>query len=282
MPRISVENLTKTYGHFRRFNALSGCSLTIDTPGLYSVVGPNGAGKTTLLKIIAGLIRPTGGSVTVQGSTFYVPENAAFYDNLTALEHFQLIEDSLGSHSTSMKPEDVLDLMGLPRERKVSGYSKGMKRRLDIGMSLVADRDIMLLDEPFEGLDPSFSEALSADLKRLNDGSRIIILSSHDLARVEDLSDVIIFLKRGSIVTTVERGKADRVTIKVPGGPNVEDFLGSLGVQYEVRGDGIIVTAGRERSQDLLRQLIAKGIEVEEMKSPSLLETYRRIMEGER
>ncbi|WP_075056443.1 hypothetical protein [Thermogymnomonas acidicola] len=107
-----------------------------------------------------------------------------------------------------------------------------MKRRLDIGMSLVADRDIMLLDEPFEGLDPpSFSEALSADLKRLNDGSRIIILSSHDLARVEDLSDVIIFLKRGgSIVTTVERGgKADRVTIKVPGGPNVEDFLGSLG-----------------------------------------------------
>lgn len=103
---------------------------------------------------------------------------------------------------------------------------------------------------------------------------------------MEDLSDVIIFLKRGgSIVTTVERGgKADRVTIKVPGGPNVEDFLGSLGgVQYEVRGgDGIIVTAGRERSQDLLRQLIAKGIEVEEMKSPSLLETYRRIMEGER
>ncbi|WP_075056442.1 ATP-binding cassette domain-containing protein [Thermogymnomonas acidicola] len=121
-----MENLTKTYGHFRRFNALSGCSLTIDTPGLYSVVGPNGAGKTTLLKIIAGLIRPTGGSVTVQGgSTFYVPENAAFYDNLTALEHFQLIEDSLGSHSTSMKPEDVLDLMGFRAKGRSQDTQRG-------------------------------------------------------------------------------------------------------------------------------------------------------------
>jgi ABC-2 type transport system ATP-binding protein len=242
-------------------------------------VGPNGAGKTTLLKIIAGILRKTSGIVSVQGSTFYVPENPASYDNLSASEHFDLVERCVDSSEIIRTPKEVLDLVGLPHKKKIFDYSKGMKRRLNIGMSLIAKREIMLLDEPFEGLDPSISEEISTDLKKLDDGSRIIILSSHDLARVEDLSDVIIFLKAGSIMLNIETKSADSIVIKVPGGTEVTNFLEKLHANYDISEDEIIINVEKEKSQDIIKKLVMQGISINEMKTPSLLETYRKVME---
>lgn len=280
MPSIHIENLTKSYKRIHKSRALAGCTLLIDKPGIYSIVGPNGAGKTTLLKIIAGILRKTSGIVSVKGSTFYVPENPASYDNLSALEHFELVEKCANSSDVIRTPREVLDLVGLPQKKKIFDYSKGMKRRLNIGMSLIAKREIMLLDEPFEGLDPSISEDISTDLKKLDDGTRIIILSSHDLARVEDLSDIIIFLKDGSVMLNVETKSANSIKIKVSGGIEVINFLNKLRVNYDSRDDEIIISVEKEGSQELLKKLVMQGISINEMKTPSLLETYRKIMEN--
>lgn len=280
MPSIHIENLTKSYKRIHKSRALAGCTLLIDKPGIYSIVGPNGAGKTTLLKIIAGILRKTSGIVSVKGNTFYVPENPASYDNLSALEHFELVEKCVNSSDVIRTPREVLDLVGLPQKKKILDYSKGMKRRLNIGMSLIAKREIMLLDEPFEGLDPSISEDISTDLKKLDDGTRIIILSSHDLARVEDLSDIIIFLKDGSVMLNVETKSANSIKIKVSGGTEVINFLNKLRVNYDSRDDEIIISVEKEGSQELLKKLVMQGISINEMKTPSLLETYRKIMEN--
>lgn len=280
MPSIHIENLTKSYKRIHKSRALTGCSLLIDKPGIYSIVGPNGAGKTTLLKIIAGILRKTSGIVSVKGSTFYVPENPASYDNLSALEHFELVEKCANCSDVIRTPREVLDLVGLPQKKKIFDYSKGMKRRLNIGMSLIAKREIMLLDEPFEGLDPSISEDISTDLKKLDDGTRIIILSSHDLARVEDLSDIIIFLKDGSVMLNVETKSANSIKIKVSGGIEVINFLNKLRVNYDSRDDEIIISVEKDGSQELLKKLVMQGISINEMKTPSLLETYRKVMEN--
>lgn len=280
MPSIHIENLTKSYKRIHKSRALAGCTLLIDKPGIYSIVGPNGAGKTTLLKIIAGILRKTSGIVSVKGNTFYVPENPASYDNLSALEHFELVEKCANSSDVIRTPREVLDLVGLPQKKKILDYSKGMKRRLNIGMSLIAKREIMLLDEPFEGLDPSISEDISTDLKKLDDGTRIIILSSHDLARVEDLSDIIIFLKDGSVMLNVETKSANSIKIKVSGGIEVINFLNKLRVNYDSRDDEIIISVEKDGSQELLKKLVMQGISINEMKTPSLLETYRKIMEN--
>ena len=280
MPSIHIENLTKSYKRIHKSRALAGCTLLIDKPGIYSIVGPNGAGKTTLLKIIAGILRKTSGIVSVKGNTFYVPENPASYDNLSALEHFELVEKCVNSSDVIRTPREVLDLVGLPQKKKIFDYSKGMKRRLNIGMSLIAKREIMLLDEPFEGLDPSISEDISTDLKKLDDGTRIIILSSHDLARVEDLSDIIIFLKDGSVMLNVETKSANSIKIKVSGGTEVINFLNKLRVNYDSQDDEIIISVEKEGSQELLKKLVMQGISINEMKTPSLLETYRKIMEN--
>lgn len=280
MPSIHIENLTKSYKRIHKSRALAGCTLLIDKPGIYSIVGPNGAGKTTLLKIIAGILRKTSGIVSVKGNTFYVPENPASYDNLSALEHFELVEKCVNSSDVIRTPREVLDLVGLPQKKKILDYSKGMKRRLNIGMSLIAKREIMLLDEPFEGLDPSISEDISTDLKKLDDGTRIIILSSHDLARVEDLSDIIIFLKDGSVMLNVETKSANSIKIKVSGGIEVINFLNKLRVNYDSRDDEIIISVEKDGSQELLKKLVMQGISINEMKTPSLLETYRKVMEN--
>lgn len=278
LPSIQIENLTKKYKITHKFEALKGCSLLIEKPGIYAIVGPNGAGKTTLLKIIAGILKKTEGVVNIKGGTFYVPETPASYDNLSALEHFELVKRSMKSSDVIRSPEEALNLVDLPEKKKVSDYSKGMKRRLNIGMSLMAMREIMLLDEPFEGLDPSISEEIGNDLKKLDDGSRIIILSSHDLARVEDISDTIIFLKSGSVKLKTETRLASSMEIKISNSKGVTNFLDQIGVDYHIKNDEIAIYATKENAQEILKKLIMQGISINEMRAPSLLETYRKAM----
>lgn len=188
-------------------------SLEIHEGEMLGLVGPNGSGKSTLLKIMLGILRPSSGKVLINGEGLskegwkrfkgtigYMPERVSFYDNLTGRETLQLFArikgGRLGLENGLIKkilPEDVL-------ERKVGGYSKGMRQRLNLAQALLGQPDFLVLDEPTSGLDPvgtkEFYEFLEEERRRKK---LTVILSSHILAEIEDKTDRVAVIKNGSL-----------------------------------------------------------------------------------
>ncbi|HHN64200.1 MAG TPA: ABC transporter ATP-binding protein [Nitrospirae bacterium] len=207
---IELKDVNKVYGNLK---ALDSVNLHIRKGEVLGLVGPNGAGKSTMLKIILGIAKPTSGTVLINGkvpsekdwrefkaSVGYMPERVAFYDNLTGMETLKLFARIKGTKIDRMinmvkriLSEDIL-------KRKVGGYSKGMRQRLNLAQALLNDPDILILDEPTSGLDPVGSREFYHILKDIEERKEItVILSSHILAELEDKTDRIAIIKNGSI-----------------------------------------------------------------------------------
>jgi ABC-2 type transport system ATP-binding protein len=196
---LVINNLRKRYGSLE---ALRGVDLVVES-GMFGLLGPNGAGKTTLLRILVGLIQPTSGSVRIMGWDVtrepdktemrrhlgYLPQEVGFYPDLTArqfLDYIATLKEMDDAALRRRRVGEVLEMVGLApvADRKVGGFSGGMKRRLGIAQALLADPRILIVDEPTAGLDPEerirFRNLLS-DLA----GDRLVLLSTHI---VEDMS----------------------------------------------------------------------------------------------
>lgn len=258
---INVNNVYKRYRKSKGY-AINGITLSIDKPGIYSVVGPNGAGKTTLLKLISRLIKITSGTIKTEGLTFYLPELPAYYGNLTALDHYNFIKNIVNQNNLLYKPEEILNMINLDKNKPVKNYSKGMKRRLNIGMALMVKSDIILLDEPFDGLDPSISEQLSNIIKKMNDGNNIIIISSHDLSRVEDISDTIIFMKSGRILKEIHNIKNNEITLILSTDENNISKISDTGIPFNLIGDKIVINTLKKDLPYTVNKLNHMGIQI--------------------
>lgn len=196
---IDVENVTKSYGNV---DAVKEISLSIKKGELFGLIGPNGAGKTTLFRLLLGLIRPTSGRIRVKGvdvseiwsrevraHTGYLPENIVFYDHLSGFETLLFFAKIKGAPH-----EEVTRLLGVvglaeAAQRKVGEYSKGMRQRLGLAQALLAEPDILFLDEPTTGLDP---EGIGVFYDILNDVKAkgvTIVLTSHILKEIQDKVD---------------------------------------------------------------------------------------------
>lgn len=208
---IETENLTKKYGSAA---ALKDVSLSLRSGHIYGFIGDNGAGKTTLLRLIAGLAFPTSGTLSLFGkhtrgeleqvrrhigSTIEAP---ALYPDFTAMQNMQLQRRLLG-HPDPAICERMLELVGLDaRDRKkVKHYSMGMKQRLGLALALIGKPEILLLDEPVNGLDPKGITEIRDLLKKLNqDFGTTILISSHILAELYLLATDYIIISKGRIV----------------------------------------------------------------------------------
>src|SRR5512139_1027852 len=197
---ISISNLTKTYPG--KVQALRGVDLEIGG-GMFGLVGPNGAGKTTLMRILAGLVRPTGGTVSVLGQDVttprgklatkavlgYLPQELGLYPNLTAREFLDYIAMLKGVTDRAIRRRQVNDVLQQVRlsdevDRQLKTYSGGMKRRVGIAQALLGDPQLLIVDEPTAGLDPEERVRLRNLLADMA-ARRIVILSTHI---VEDIS----------------------------------------------------------------------------------------------
>ena len=267
----------KKYNKSKNY-AINGITLNIDKPGIYSIVGPNGAGKTTLLKVISKIIKLTAGTIEINGLTFYLPEVPAYYENLSALDHYNLIRDVVNQNNILHTPEEILNIINLDKNKPVKNYSKGMKRRLNIGMALMVKSDIILLDEPFDGLDPSISEQLSDIIKKMNDGNNIIIISSHDLSRVEDISDTIIFMKSGKIIKEISNIKNNEITLIVSSDENKILKISDAGIGYNLIGNKIVINTLKKDLPDTINKLNYMGIQINDIKILNMLDLYRSIV----
>ena len=210
---ITVKKLVKRFG---LKPVLRGLDFEVQPGEFVALLGPNGAGKTTFLRILASLSRPSLGSVMVAG--YQLPNEAAavrtrlgvvshlplLYGDLTADENLRFYGRMYNINALDARITEVLEMVGLENRRRdlVRTYSRGMQQRLAIGRAVLHNPEVMLFDEPYTGLDQDASSMLDEVLKTVAAKGRTVVMTSHDLARAEDLATRFDILSRGIIAAS--------------------------------------------------------------------------------
>jgi len=210
----AAEGLTKRYG---RHVAVDDLSFEVPAGQVIGLLGPNGAGKTTAMKMLLGLVRPTAGSAHLLGTHLREPgfghalrrtgaliEAPALYERLTARQNLQLQATALGLNIDATRIDELLELVDLVDRAgdRAGGYSLGMKQRLGIAVALIGDPALVILDEPANGLDPAGIVEIRHLLRRLPERGTTVLVSSHQLAEVEQASDSLLVLARGRLIAS--------------------------------------------------------------------------------
>jgi ABC-2 type transport system ATP-binding protein len=210
---LEVQLLTKTY---RGIPAVDRVSFAIRPGEILGYLGPNGAGKSTTVKMLTGLIEPTSGRIRFHGQDIrhdlrsfqrkigYIPEEAHLYPHLTGREYLQLVGRLRGLERPVLeaKMDELLHLVGLWEDRHspLAGYSKGMRQKILILAALLHDPELLILDEPFSGLDVSAALILRSLLHSLATRQKMILYSSHVLEVVEKVCHTVLILRKGQVV----------------------------------------------------------------------------------
>ncbi|MBN1167877.1 MAG: ABC transporter ATP-binding protein [Methanospirillaceae archaeon] len=217
---IDVYQLTKRYG---ALYALDNVSFSLQPGTICGIIGHNGAGKTTLLKILAGLVTPTSGQVSmnkipiqkdpvrIKSHIGYLPEESRLYETMTVPDYLSFFGRLYGlSGDTIQKREnELLSSLSLDHGGKqIGNLSKGMKRKVALARSLIHDPSLLIYDEATSGLDPMTSRFITGYLEDLGSSGKTIILSAHNLFQVERICNLVIILKQGRIV---EMGSMDEL-----------------------------------------------------------------------
>ena len=214
---LVIDDVSRFYGRRR---ALSHVSLTVRTGELVALVGPNGAGKSTLLGLLATLVRPSLGSIRYGDRTAreggrelraqigFLSHDLQVYAELTARENLEFVGGLYGVDDTAGAAAAALERAGLTSrgDDVVHGFSRGMRQRLAVERTLLHGPRLVLLDEPFTGLDEASALALSDRLRQLQREHRIVLLATHDLDVVEGLVDRAVMLQRGRLVELASEG----------------------------------------------------------------------------
>lgn len=238
---IQVEGLVKDhFSNFlrKRFRVLDGLSLQVRKGETYGLLGPNGAGKTTTQKLLLGLLRPTGGTVTVLGCQpgdpkslarlGFLPENPYFYTYLTAYEFLDFFA-RLFDLPSSLRRERISDLLKLvsleeARDRPLRKFSKGMLQRIGVAQALLNDPDLVFFDEPNSGLDPIGRRDIRHIMLKLKEQGKTVFFNSHMLPDVREVCDRVGVLHRGKMV-----GEGNVAEICSTGGyHDLEDYFMTL------------------------------------------------------
>ncbi|WP_051324552.1 ABC transporter ATP-binding protein [Candidatus Solirubrobacter pratensis] len=207
---VDAVDVTKRYGDLTAVDAIT---LQVAQGEVYGVLGPNGAGKTTFLRMLFGLIRPDAGTIKLFGQTWEHTgprtldgvsgfiESPKFYPYLSGRKNLAGLA-RLDGGATPRRLDEVLEIVDLidRADHKVGGYSFGMRQRLGVAASLLRDPQLLVLDEPANGLDPAGMRDMRSLIKRLAAGGLTVLLSSHDMSEVEEICDNVTIMRTGSVV----------------------------------------------------------------------------------
>lgn len=195
---IEVINLKKTFNNRVLFDSFN---LNIKANTIHAIIGPNGSGKTTLLRLITGIYQPNEGKININGKYAMQLENDYLYDEKTGIENIKIfgkyfnfnIDESLNSYSSQLGLTEHLS-------KRVSNYSKGMKRKLSLLIVILMERDIIIMDEPTSGVDPISRIEIRKLIENLKSNGKTIIITSHDLSEIEKCADDISMIKNGKLL----------------------------------------------------------------------------------
>jgi ABC-2 type transport system ATP-binding protein len=277
---IAVQAVHKQFGRGkRRVHAVDDLTLEVQTGQVYGFLGPNGAGKTTTIRMILDLINPTKGYVRLFGQPVRhhagvlnrvgaLVEGATFYPYLTGRKNLEVLART-GGYFDPAHIQSLLELVGMAdrADRPARGYSTGMKQRMGVAAALLGNPDLVILDEPTNGLDPAGIQDMRSLIRRLVDEQgKTVFLSSHMLNEVEQICDRVAIINRGKLVRegAVKALLAEKVRLRIEASP-VEKAMQTLAPQWtlSVDGDsGFYVQAGREQAPQIVEQLVTSGSQV--------------------
>lgn len=242
-PILQVSNINKSFGRVR---ALRDVSFAVTRGTIIGLVGPNGAGKSTTMKVVTGVTAPDVGEVQVAGETVTMQqrhalvrvgaliENPGLYSYMTGWDNLKLYADVAGTSDSKINA--IVSQLGLAEfiNKKVKTYSWGMKQRVGVALAMVNDPDLLLLDEPLNGMDPVSVEEVKLVLREWRDAGKTILISSHTVRDLEGLVDDYIFIDRGEIISrdeilTAADGKVD---------PDLEEMFADVIARRKQQGVG--------------------------------------------
>ena len=277
---IQTEGLTKRYGSIL---AVDDLSIQVRRGHVYGLLGPNGSGKTTTMGMLLGLLTPTSGSFSLFGKSDNfeaslrrigaVVETPAFYPYLSGRRNLAYFQ-GISQRGTPGEIDRLLDQVGLADRAgsKFNTYSMGMKQRLGLAYSLLGDPDLVILDEPTNGLDPEGMIEVRELIRSLGDGQRTVLLSSHLLHEVEQVCDSVTILSKGKLIAQgsvdelIRSVGREQVRIKTTDNVKARTILAALDWVEEITADEdfLIVTAPTERTAELTAALSKEEVYVVE------------------
>ncbi|MFQ5593627.1 MAG: ABC transporter ATP-binding protein [Anaerolineae bacterium] len=293
MSAIEVTNVSKFYGSFA---AVRDLSFSVHPGETFGLLGPNGAGKTTTIRMLMDIIRPDAGNIrildespsaTLKNRIGYLPEERGLYKGLKVMDtlvYLAALKD-VDRHEAERRAETLLKRVDLwdSRNHKISALSKGMQQKLQFVVTILHDPDLLVLDEPFQGLDPVNTELIQEMIAALPAQGKTVVLSTHMMNQVERLCDRILLIDHGR---SVLYGQIDEIKARFANNSVILRAAGHL--------DGIVgvkrtVNHGRHYElfleenttpQDILQRLIHAGIEVQEFEvaTPALNEIFIEVV----
>jgi ABC-2 type transport system ATP-binding protein len=278
MSAIDIHGLTKRFGDVL---AVDGLAFEVEEGTVVGFLGPNGAGKTTTLRMLLGLVTPTAGTATFGGRAYRelpvptrvvgaVLEASGFHPGRSARNHLRVLATAAGL--PGRRVDEVLRQVGLAESanRRVGGFSLGMRQRLGLAAALLGDPEVLLLDEPANGLDPEGIHWLRGLIRRQADEGRTVLVSSHVLAEVAQTVDQVVIIARGRLVTQstladLTAGAATAVRVRTPQAEALRSRLAAAGTAVELDGPDQLVVTG-VTSEQVGRAAAAAGIVLHEMR----------------
>jgi len=296
---VQTENLSKSFG---KEQAVSNINLKIRKGEIYGFLGPNGAGKTTTIRMLLGLMKPSSGTIkifqkdltkeriNILAKVGSLVENPSYYPHLTAYENLEALRRILGVPKSRI--DEVLEIVRLKdvANKKVKGFSLGMKQRLGIAASLLHNPELLILDEPTNGLDPSGIIEIRNLIKRLpSEYGMTVIISSHLLSEIDQMATQVGIVTKGKMIfqdsiEAMRRFAQPKVLIKVSNGEKGWRSLVANGIKAEHKDDLILFDeCSDEKVAHIVQILVQEGISVYrvEEEKRSLEEIFLQMTTGE-
>ena len=293
MPAVEVNHIVKSYADKAVVNDLS---FSVTQGEIFGLIGPNGAGKTTTIRMMMDIIKPDSGDVTILGKKLseasknklgYMPEERGLYKKLRVIDSIIYLASLKGMdrHSAEEKANELLNQTGmLPHKgKKIEELSQGMGQIIQFLVTIVHDPELVILDEPFSGLDPVNTELLKSMFADLRNQGKAVILSTHRMNEVEELCDRILMINNGC---SVLYGNLTEIKSSYRKHSVILDFEGELGEVSGVaekrthKGYVELVLDGNTTPQQILERLVSTGIVINrfEVATPPLNEIFLKVV----
>lgn len=289
--RIDINDLQKNFGETR---ALKGISLSVNQGEAFGLLGRNGAGKTTTIRIILGIIDQDGGSITVDGKDIrskkirfgYLPEERGLYLKYKVCDQLIYLASINGMDKKVAKKKlvDLLDEFHIPSyyDKKVESLSKGNKQKIQLIASILHDPDIVVLDEPFSGLDPVNVELFKSVIKRLLSEGKTVLFSSHRMGDVEEFCRNIALLKSGEMILSGDletiKEKYQQNQIEINALSDLDKYIDENDLELVEKQERRYILSYRNNDQvkKFFKDIVVSGIEILkfEYRKPSLNEIF--------
>lgn len=293
MKTVEVNHLYKTYADVTAVNDLTFC---VDPGEILGLIGPNGAGKSTTIKIILDFIKPDSGNVKIFGQQMnealkdligYLPEERGLYKRLTAIDLILYLASLKGMDKTTTeeKADALLKQTGMleHKNKKNKEMSRGMGQLIQFIVTVIHDPELIILDEPFSGLDPVRTETVKNIIGKLRDEGKAIILSTHQMNKVEELCDRVLMIDKGQTILYGDlmetRAKFKRNSVQVAVDGEIGDLPGVID-RKPINGAVELVLAPDTTPQSILDQLRDQGVTINrfEVTTPSLNEIFLTLV----